>query len=344
MGRQSRCGFTLVELLVVITIIGILMSLMLPAVQSVREAARRAVCSNNLKQLGLGCLQHEQAQGFFPTGGWNWTWAGDPDRGFTEKQPGGWFFNVLPYIELKSLHDMGANGHNKDALGSGGGADRAQTPVAVFTCPTRHKVMAFPYVHSAAYINIAEPTPVIGRSDYAANSGEGGGDPGQGASSYAQGDSMSDVQWEQTWGFYPTPYTGVIYRRSMVKMAQIKHGASLTYLIGERYLDPDDWLNGVECANDQGWDEGYDYDTDRWTGSNGAVIAATNPMRDTPGVGGCDMNFGSAHPDSFSMVMCDGSVHKMSFNIDTTVHRRLGRITLELPLDHTTPIDMTVVH
>ena len=69
----------------------------------------------------------------------------------------------------------------------------------------------------------------------------------------------------------------------MVKMAQIKHGASLTYLIGERYLDPDDWLNGVECANDQGWDEGYDYDTDRWTGSNCAVIAATNPMRHARG-------------------------------------------------------------
>jgi prepilin-type N-terminal cleavage/methylation domain-containing protein len=79
MNRTSHTrGFTLVELLVVITIIGVLIALLLPAVQ----AAREAQCANHLKQLSLGCPSHELANGFFPTGGWMWWWSGDPDRGF----------------------------------------------------------------------------------------------------------------------------------------------------------------------------------------------------------------------------------------------------------------------
>src|SRR5271169_4266720 len=79
-GRRQAHGFTLVELLVVITIIGILVSLLMPAVQSAREAARRVQCDNNLYQMGKAVLAHEQAQRFFPTGGWGWNWVGDPDR------------------------------------------------------------------------------------------------------------------------------------------------------------------------------------------------------------------------------------------------------------------------
>src|SRR5689334_9922519 len=82
-------AFTLVELLVVIAIIGILMAMTLPAIQSAREAGRKTQCRNNVRNISLGCTSHLEANKYFPTGGWGWGWAGDPDRGFGMRQPGG---------------------------------------------------------------------------------------------------------------------------------------------------------------------------------------------------------------------------------------------------------------
>ena len=99
-------------------------------------------------------------------------------------------------------------------------------------------------------------------------------------------------------------------------MNKIIDGESKTYLIGERYLSPDCYLSYDCCDNDQGWDEGYDYDVNRGT--------AEPPMQDTPGVTGCMTIFGSAHVAGFNMGFCDGSVRKMNFDIDPTVHLQLG--------------------
>ena len=105
MSRPVR-GFTLVELLVVITIIAILIALLLPAVQAAREAARQAQCKNNIKQLALGCLQHESQYKFYPTGGWGPQWMGDPNRSVGKRQTGGWIFCILPYIDQLALANL----------------------------------------------------------------------------------------------------------------------------------------------------------------------------------------------------------------------------------------------
>ena len=104
---RRQHAFTLVELLVVIAIIGILIGLLLPAVQHARESGRIAQCANNLKQIGVALQHHESEHGTFPTGGWGWGWIGDPDRGTGLAQPGGWIYNILGYLEMQNLHDMG---------------------------------------------------------------------------------------------------------------------------------------------------------------------------------------------------------------------------------------------
>ena len=168
-------GFTLVELLVVITIIGILVSLLLPAVQSGRESARHNACANNLKQIGIAALAHESQMGYLPTGGWGCFWAGDPDRGFGTHQPAGFFYNILPFLEQKSLHDLGS-GLPSDQKQSAA-AQAAAVALSVYQCPSRRPVA--PYTHPSSiegvfmnlYYNMIYVS-LLGRSDYAANGGD----------------------------------------------------------------------------------------------------------------------------------------------------------------------------
>ncbi|MGH7194637.1 MAG: type II secretion system protein, partial [Candidatus Saccharimonadales bacterium] len=97
--RPNTAGFTVLELLVVISIIGMVVSLLLPAVQQAREAGRRVQCQNNLKQQALAVQGIESATGRYPTAGWGAWWVGDPDRATGVHQPGGWVYCTLPYLE-----------------------------------------------------------------------------------------------------------------------------------------------------------------------------------------------------------------------------------------------------
>ena len=107
---RERLAFTLVELLVVIAIIGILVGLLLPAVQAAREAARRIQCANNIKQLSLALINHQDTHRSFPSGGWGYYWTGDPDRGPGVQQPGSWAFSILPFMEQQSLYTLPSDG------------------------------------------------------------------------------------------------------------------------------------------------------------------------------------------------------------------------------------------
>ena len=110
-------------------------SLLLPAIQAAREAARRTQCKNNLKQIGLAAQNHLNTQKFFPTGGWGYHWVGDPDHGYGMSQPGGWGFTLLPYIEEKTIYNMGRGltaAAKMTALGQ-----MMATPAPFFCCPSR---------------------------------------------------------------------------------------------------------------------------------------------------------------------------------------------------------------
>ena len=178
-GAAGRAGFTLVELLVVVTIIGILIALLLPAVQSAREAARIAQCQNNIKQLALACLDHESATRRFPTGGWGGCWTGDADRGTDWRQPGGWVFNILPYIGQQSLHDLGAATPLGSAAKLNANTQRLFAPISYLNCPTRRRALVYPWLSSYSWFtfstNLNSPSeahPLVARTDYAMCGGD----------------------------------------------------------------------------------------------------------------------------------------------------------------------------
>jgi prepilin-type N-terminal cleavage/methylation domain-containing protein/prepilin-type processing-associated H-X9-DG protein len=308
--RETRnAGFTLVELLVVIAIIGILVSLLLPAVQSARESARRIQCGNNLKQLALGCLLHENNHKTLPTGGWWWNWGGDPDRGFGERQPGGWTFNTLPYIEQPALYNLGAGGTiavKRTEFGKRGG-----TVLSLHYCPTRRPVAslanAYNQVNSAA-------VSYASRTDYAANSGTGTGQMWSSVPTNSGDPAFFDAPGYKPPALAAMVANGVIYTLSTLPISRIKDGTTNTYLLGEKYLNAANYDNSVEPTDNNPIYSGFDWDWQRWSG-NGLV-------RDRRGLSD-PYSFGSAHPGTANMTMCDGSVRGVSYNIDKTIHANL---------------------
>jgi prepilin-type N-terminal cleavage/methylation domain-containing protein/prepilin-type processing-associated H-X9-DG protein len=311
-----RCAFTLVELLVVVAIIGILIALLLPAVQASREAGRRTQCANNLKQLGLACIAHEEAHGFLPSGGWGYLWVGDPVLGYSGSQSGSWLYSILPNIELDALHSLGgSDGSNPTPAQMTGASKCIAAPVAVMNCPTRRRSLAYPYGWNGTgnYTpHNANPTPNVARGDYVANVGDEAeaAIDWSGPTSQQQGLAMAAGGWQ---GY---EHNGVIYTGSEVRMAAITDGPSNTYLLGEKYLMPEHYTNGMDAADNETAYSGCENDNERTTYYG-------VPLQDRSGLAISDQ-FGSAHTGSCNFVFCDGAIHHISYGIDADTHHCLG--------------------
>lgn len=302
---MKKKAFTLVELLVVIAIIGMLVGLLLPAVQQAREAARQMQCSNNLKQLGLAALNYEAANKCLPSAGWMGGWAGDADRGFGKHQPGGWTFSLLPFLEQNALFQSTSNDdRSKPDLKAIRRAN--QTPLPVFHCPSRRTAKLYPAKNPPT--KNCESAEELAKGDYASNFGETqavntSGYPG----SYAKAD-IND-------GFVPQEYNGVMLSTSEITLGEIRDGTSNTYLVGEKFRMPEVYEESC-CCDDSGVFCGADPDNGR-----GTELAA---LQDRNGYAVGRQCFGSAHAGALGFVFCDGSVQRISYSIDLESHQHLG--------------------
>jgi prepilin-type N-terminal cleavage/methylation domain-containing protein len=305
---RTRSAFSLVELLTVIAIIALLVALLLPAVQAARESSRRVTCSNNLKQLALGCLQYDASQGHFPSGGWGFQWTGDPDAGLGQTQPGGWSYQILPFIERNDLFDMGTDGvaprtepnFNAAATATQNQAarDRGGVGVALFTCPTRRGVGGQPCPNRAS-LNMA-PISVSGGIDYAGSAGNAS--PVATFSGANAGSNGFPLLAELTTGA-----TGVIFPCSRVSAAHISDGLSVTFLLGEYNRHPDDYGTALPSIY----------------GGGSLVVSLSALAQDTPGLGTTG-GFGAAHAVSCFFAFCDGAVRPVRYDIPVQLRNQLA--------------------
>ncbi len=335
--NKSIRGFTLVELLVVIAIIGILVALLLPAIQAAREAARRSQCQNNLKQISLAFLNHEAAQKFLPSNGWTWRWQGDPDRGYGPDQPGGWAYNVIGYMEESAIRAAGQGITNAAAKEAAMKA-AVGTPVPVFNCPSRRPAIAYPFWDGTLSINISSCVAgkcVVARGDYRVNCGNSNQFdtfPNSGPTSLTEGDTTYDWPFEPP-GVNVYPQSGISFCRSTIKIQQITDGASHTAMVGEKYVNPDHYLDGLDSADDQNLYTGHDRDMAGYTYFQrkprkdiaflDAAFSDANPLQDRPGVS-YNFRFGSAHNSGLHMAFCDGSIRFIGYDVTRKVFALMG--------------------
>jgi len=298
MSTRRRRGFTLVELLVVIAIIGILIGLLLPAVQAVRAAARRMQCSNNLKQIGLAVHNYQTAyNGTFPISISPW---GEGSRPTPQRSGKGWIVSVLPHMEQKALYDLFEPGFNGDMF-SGGGIqnpvcrEALKMLVTTLHCPSDESVLqnsTSQYQFGGIEVALTSYKGVIGDTRMG------------GSSSVHQG---TEPDCHNTIGC-----NGIFYRNNYqeaVNIEAIRDGTTNTFLVGEDVAK--------ENAHSTAFYSNGDY---------ASCHAPPNffPEPPTPNSWWNVMSFRSRHSGGVHFAMGDASVRFVTENIDHTIYRAMS--------------------
>ena len=346
--RRSS-GFTLVELLVVIAIIGILVALLLPAVQAAREAARRMNCQANLKNQALAMLNYESATGVYPPGAIY-------QRTAAKNSPG-WHYLILQYLEDSSLYDQAQaiiererqrTGNPDFELDFGFIEGFSTINVDVYQCPSDGEPFA-----RADFGGEGKPgtnySGVMGSAAAHAKYVQGAGGAFGGAG-ICNGVTYECIGGSPEINSNVINFDGMLWPASDVTVGQVTDGTSKTFLIGERWYELRVWAQGLNYggvgANDPIPDAPR-AGTDVWSCKNVTPRVPINPDLNRvgyyaihnndlsrpgpipPGATSARMSvsnlpFGSFHPGGANFAYADGSVHMINDDIDDSLYTALG--------------------
>jgi prepilin-type N-terminal cleavage/methylation domain-containing protein/prepilin-type processing-associated H-X9-DG protein len=321
-------AFTLIELLVVIAIIAVLIGLLLPAVQKVREAAARIQCANNLKQMGLAVHNHHDTYSYLPTAGdpfyynFNRTLNGTaPSAG--PQQSWGWMYQILPFIEQENLWKYYEADNNPNDLHFQGDYFILANIPKINNCPSRRGRLAStdPYPWNGVPVT-------VNPSDYAGN----GGTYSLGWDSQTDGTNNTGVFNGVIHALAPNgSVSPTIVSGNTMTFAAITDGLSNTMLIGEKAVNKATYMSSTDSdwGDDEGYAIGLAWDNirygrmqDAFGGPNYPVQDQTAPVAlygDPASPAWPNWHFGSAHPSGFNVALADGSVRSVRYSISLQV-------------------------